>query len=237
MRNRVTYKPAKKEVSAVKLDVVPKPEKDDPEEPSNFERNPGFSKFASKKTFKNVPVKFVKSKSGQTETFEIKNVSIEILPEIEVDQPDVDETNKRWDRHPGQASMVVQRNVQAQPRPRPQVKQPKEVKAVAPVARPNPPKRVQQFPVQSPDCAPCKRKQRPPQGQVKAVALDVQPKIQKDQAQVVKKWDRFPNGHPMKVAEMRRMAQRNSGVSEKNLNAPRARLPPGPGINRQRQVR
>ena len=93
----------RRRVSAVTIDPVVEPRKDDPEDPSHWDRHPGFAKFPTKKqTYTNVPVKFVKSSSGEQETFEIRNVSIEIDPPVDVDQIDADSTNKKWDRYPGQ---------------------------------------------------------------------------------------------------------------------------------------
>ena len=109
-RSRVTYKPSHKGVSSVRTDVLPEPQKDDPEEPSRWERHPGFSKFSNtKKTYKNVPVKFVKSTPGGKETFELQTVSVDVVPDIDVDQPDAD---KKWERYPGQAQRRVPQVVQ-----------------------------------------------------------------------------------------------------------------------------
>lgn len=100
----MSRRPAPRKVSSVKIDVKPKIQDDNLANPTLYEQNPGFAKFSTKKaTYRNVAVKFVKSQPGEPEKYEIKNVTIEIEPPIDVDHPT--EYNK-WGRYPGQSVLL-----------------------------------------------------------------------------------------------------------------------------------
>lgn len=104
MRKQATRKPGTQKVSTVKIDVKPKIQDDNSQKPTHYEENPGFAKFSTNKgKYKNVPVKFVKSEPGKSEKIEIKSVSIQIEPPVDVDHPT--EYNK-WGRYPGQAVLL-----------------------------------------------------------------------------------------------------------------------------------
>lgn len=147
------------------LDVQPKPQKDDPEDPSHWDRNP------EGQVLNNVPVKFVMA-DGKTE---MKNVSIQFAAD-------------------GEHFQVV----------------------------------GQQGKV---NCEPCRRKRNPPQPP-QATLLDVQPRLQTDQPEDTKKWDRFPNlAHPGRGARSRApMVQQKPGFTAVPKGLPRKDL----GVQAQR---
>lgn len=123
-------------VKSTVLDVQPKPQKDDPEEPSHWDRNP------EGQVLNNVPVKFVMADGRE----EVKNVSIQF------------ERDGEHFQVVGGLGVAGSLPVSSRPLPR---------GGYTPVGKVNP--------------------------ALQSTLLDVQPKIQKDQPEDTKKWERFPN--------------------------------------------